>query len=748
MEIARISPTTLRDVLDAEVLSLHHRVHQLWGAHFAESATNSAAGLSREDLVNAHRFLIEELQRRDLSHHARDTLDKVALGALELTRLPERLLVVGGFIAVVGSTAARGYQAGHDVDVLVRAEQDDRGHFLLGADNVHLPVRKALDPEKRALLHWIDNPQGPHAAAVSLYDLMLVRRPDLPAALAAEFDPARYRVMKPAMVSYTEFFSTTELWTAWAQARRAAGQVLLGSPKIDGFRSVLWSAAGKLQCRFEDGGETRAWDIPFPAGLVLEGEFTARSGGKWLARTQLAGVATRKLPGVAPFWWLYDALQVGGEAIYDQPFSERLTVLRKVTLAPEHFRVLEQRPVDDAAELTVVGRWAAAEPLSEGLFLREAAAPYHFGSTVTAAKLRTVFELKVLVLDVIERQNGHVYRCGLREPGERFVNLVERAGRVYLDLGNTFVTRQDLAGEGDTLNVRIEELIEGETAGRPVLFWGKPLAVGKDTSRPAYTVAQAVDLARRGGVYKRELELAAGVEPDIVAEDTRGARATAFWRDHWHESFPAAGQGDFVYQHHWRGLTQEQAQLAEDELFKGADSVHGDLRLSFGSALWGFTVFLGQVSDLRGGRDLATLAHDDALQGAFKLHQPGAWLTVARGQPLVVQPGGVGGTSRAYSKFFEIAHGRWQMGVWREHFFELWLEGGPLHGRFLIEYAQRPAGARYWQIVRPAEQAPYAQSHQEEAVVAELRRKKQPWLIWAAPGIRPRKIATTEVGDG
>ncbi len=751
MRIHEVSPETLQDVPDDEVLNLHHRVHQLWGLHFEGNTKESAGGLTREDLVNAHRFLVEEMRRRGMHHNEHDGLDRAGL-ALDLSALPEKLLVIDGFVAIVGSTAAQGYQDGHDVDVLLRAERNDRGHFLIGSDNVHLPLRKALDPEKRGLLHFIDNPQGPHGESVALYDLVLLRRPGLPAHLAA-LDPRRYRVMKPSMAGYTEFFSVDELWDAWAKAKIEAGHKLLGSAKIDGFRTVLWGEDGKLHARFEDSDRVRTFDIRFPEGVVLEGEFTARRGGEWLARTQLAGVLAGRIKA-DPHWWLYDLLVVDVAEVHTEPFDDRYRRLQSLELPERYFTVLEQRPVTSKERLEIVGRWAASHELSEGLFVRQADAPYHFGSTDTAAKLKTVFEIKVTVLDVIQRKNGHVYRCGLREPPERYSNVTEFEGHKYLDLGNTFVTRDDLAKVGDTLNVRIEELIDGEVNGRPALFWGKPTPVGPDESRPAYTVAQAIDLAKRGRVYKQEVRIGELANQrvgesarkrvselaDQLREDTREERAAAFWREHWHESFPTSGRGEFVYHHHWRGLSEDEARLDEAALLQTDNSVHGDLRCSFGKALWGFTVFLGRVADLRGGRDLPALPPDDKLQGTFKLHQPTAWLMVARRRPYVSAPGDVGSASRSWAKFFEVDHGTYEVGVWREHFFEIFLHGSRLKGRYLIQYAPVGRRGRVWLISKPEDQRPYAETHELEDVVAELRRKGQQWLIWGKPGEGPRRV--------
>ena len=46
-------------------------------------------------------------------------------------------------------------------------------------------------------------------------------------------------------------------------------------------------------------------------------------------------------------------------------------------------------------------------------------------------------------------------------------------------------------------------------------------------------------------------------------EGTQSARAAANWESNWHEMLPTSGEGRFVYQHHWRGLSDEEIGLTE-----------------------------------------------------------------------------------------------------------------------------------------------------------------------------------------
>ena len=224
--------------------------------------------------------------------------------------------------------------------------------------------------------------------------------------------------------------------------------------------------------------------------------------------------------------------------------------------------------------------------------------------------------------------------------------------------------------------------------------------------------------------------------------DTRAELAEKFWAENWHLMYPSSGKGRFVYHHHWRGLSEEEAKLSEEELLRTNHSLHGDLRFEADKGLWGFSVFLGTTEANRkaGGDRLINLPPDDNLMGQFKLAQPKAWLEVGIKEPLVTPPGGVGATSKKYAKFFAIDHGWYEMGVWREHMFEIFLHGNKLKGRFIIEYAPVGDGKRVWLIDKPKDQTPYADKHDLEEVIEELRKKGQRWLIWAKPGMKPIKI--------
>jgi hypothetical protein len=207
---------------------------------------------------------------------------------------------------------------------------------------------------------------------------------------------------------------------------------------------------------------------------------------------------------------------------------------------------------------------------------------------------------------------------------------------------------------------------------------------------------------------------------------------------------PKSGKGRFVLQAHWRGLSKEELGLSHEELLKTAHSVHCDLRLEIDKqSLWGFTIFEGSTGEIRDrGQGEARILHlspDDSLQGAFKLRQPHAWLTIAEEKPYISEPGGVGSTSQKFSKFFQLDSGEYDFSFARLHGRELFMHGRKLKGRLMMQYAPVNDN-RVWIINRPQSQEPYTASHKLETVVEELKAKGQDKLVWSAIPGQPPKV--------
>ncbi|NIO19230.1 MAG: hypothetical protein GTN76_00390, partial [Candidatus Aenigmarchaeota archaeon] len=224
--------------------------------------------------------------------------------------------------------------------------------------------------------------------------------------------------------------------------------------------------------------------------------------------------------------------------------------------------------------------------------------------------------------------------------------------------------------------------------------------------------------------------------------DTRVGAAEKFWKKNWFKIFPESGKGKFVYQQHWRGLSEDEIGMSEKELLNTDHSIHSDLRFEGKDGqLWGFTIFTGSAAENKKnkGDSFIDLKGEEKLRGQFKLAQPGAWLKVGKPKPLVVEPGGPGAESQSYAKFFALDNGTYEMGTWRQNAVEVFLNGDRINGKIVIQFAPLD-GERKWLISRPKGQTPKADETTLETEVKELKEKRQKYLVWAKPGIKPKLI--------
>jgi uracil-DNA glycosylase family 4 len=516
VKLAEMTPEKLAVAPDEEVRLSWLRLSQWFGAA-------QAKGRSVENIVNAAVFVHHEYNNRGWQIDDRKPLAQAIASihkddhfnlAEALLGLPSEVVLVKDFACIVGSALSK--DDPRDIDVLLRARRDDAGEsFLVQADNVWLPLRKVVSPDKLSSLHFIDNPQGPHSDHIPLYSLVL-RRESPEKRIVKALEPGdRFPPQKPLVAGTTEFFSTKELWP-WCQKKIQAGARLAGEIKFDGFRCIIAKKEDAVSIWFEDSGEDRSEHLPklveaikkLPyKSLILDGEMLATIGSSRIVpRTQLLEMLSGE-PGFDPLFFAFDCLNLD-EDISKRPLGERQAILKAVIddLNSAFFCLSQPRKFSSEKELEIIGLWAASQPTSEGLVVKDLTKPYHPGGCDDWAKFKTVFEIKVQVLEK-EEKNGFSYLCGLREPpgiADR-TQLRSLGGQDFMELGKTFVTQLD-AQVGQTLNVRIEELqILRKGPGVVGIVWGKPTVVGPDSSRDAYTVAQAVDLAKRGHVLKVEV---------------------------------------------------------------------------------------------------------------------------------------------------------------------------------------------------------------------------------------------------
>jgi uracil-DNA glycosylase family 4 len=249
------------------------------------------------------------------------------------------------------------------------------------------------------------------------------------------------------------------------------------------------------------------------------------------------------------------------------------------------------------------------------------------------------------------------------------------------------------------------------------------------------------EVSRKLKRIKRAMRTKVEKQGEEGSEDTRGAEAQKAWEKSWHEYMPKSGSGRMVYQHHFRGLDEEETKLDHAALHKTDNQLHGDLRFDGEGGLWGFSVFLGTPKDNAADNDkLIKLDGEKKARLAPKMLHPKEWLSVGVGKPQLIRPGGPGSTRNTWSKFFAVDGGKYQLGVARESAVEIFLDGRHLKGRYILQLADLGDGRRAWLIDKPKEQTPIAERSDLADVISELKRKQQRYLIWGKPGDKPKLI--------
>jgi len=563
---------------------------------------------------------------------------------------------------------------------------------------------------------------------------------------------ARFPMQKPAMKLYhaqTEAFSPDEIWP-WVKKHLPNGVV--AEEKLNGFRSCLQKAGDRVSIFFEDSQKERNKQLPeitealqkIDADFILDANVGVEQDGKPWPRIKLMTLTADKpeLPEDAyPKVTVFDLLywdEKGGD-VHEKPFAERRKLLEefydKYLKGDKHFAITDQMKIESKADLKRAWEKLGGMYLSEGIVLKDLAAPFELKpGTDGMAKIKHAVEIKAWVLDVKRNKNGtYGFRGGLLLGDADFANIVEFEDQKVVDLGWSF-NAPFKAETGDIVTFEVEEIIVRQADDGLHLDWlgAKPIDVDKSRSRP-YFANQVVDIARRGGVLQEVVEKQRGEEGE--GDETRGEAAHRNWEENWHEAMPLSGKAlPFVLHAHWRGLTEEETKLSMEELLETDHSLHFDLRLGTDrfDGWWGISLFAGTTEENREELRIFRMMHDpdEKIQSAPKLFGPSVWLKVGLDKPLVVEPGGVGSTSRKYSKFFAIDHGTWRLGFARQHAVEIWLEGQKLKGRFLWQYVPANGKKRIWIFTRPEDQRPYAKTHDFDEVVQEIRDKGQRYLVW------------------
>lgn len=725
LALADIRPGKLRDIDDEDLRAIWLRLHQWYS-----SAKKRKRAV--ENIVNAALWTEDEMKRRQLrvgESALTEEIDRFRAAQKDhgivglLRKAPKELVAVKNFVSIVGSTA-KSEGDPKDLDVLVRATNKD-DHFGILSENIWLPIRNALDPEKEDRLHFIDNPQGPHGDFIGAYDLVMRRKDDF----------------RAEVIKTSDSGLIAALWIPDKVGKKIA---IEDGETVDDLHCTL-AYFGKVD-ELPDGSEDKCIQA-----------VTAAVKGTGPLRGKIGGIG--KFNG--------SETSDGKDVVYASLDVPGLVSLRERIVTEAEKRGLQVSRVHDFTPhvtLAYVDKGCKEIPNVKSL-------PVEFDAVfVAAGELRHKIRKADIVPTTGPKGAALVFvgaspsrvEMARKEPfvgpaGETFNEIyLEPLGLKRADVVMTNSVPQLLTDDCGKVREPTDEEI-GEWRGwlsdeldklkpRLVVALGqtvrKALGDRADFVLPHPSAIRRFGDSGEVGRKMKALQRAVLLHKAVGEEGrTRSDMALDNWDQNWHEMLPTSGKGRFVYQQHWIGLDDEEIGLSDKELLDTNNALHGDIRLEGDNALWGFAVFLGKPADNRavGGDKLLAIDKAKNLQGSPKLAQPKEWLNVGVKKPHVATPGEPGAFAKTSAKFFALDHGTYELGMVRKHGVEVFLDGKHLKGRYLFQFA--PVGEkRIWLIDKPADQKPMAERLELGDVITELRRKRQEFLIWAKPGEKPQKI--------
>lgn len=672
--------------------------------------------------------------------------------------------IIHDFISIVGSTVkSETDHTPNDIDIHLRMKEPPE--YI--KRSVEVRISKMLPESVGNKLHFIwGDPEGSHDSFCPVYHLALVRAKPEIVKMAKGLEPLKtFKPMKSsASQGSTLFYNMDDLLAKMTPI--LANKQLIVEKKYDGFHVLVHKKGDKVEILTEENNYITK-SLPelveqikklSEHDFIIEGELVAYDDkGDTMGRAPLIKyVMAEKLddPIEKLRLHIWDILYYKDKSLADTELYERKKSLNTLdftdTITKVHPIVVSNRN-----EFIKAVEKVSAEEGSEGAMIKRWESIYKPNSQTNAyIKYKVQQKINVVVLgEAKTTTESSVYKIGIYIPEDMKERILDKRlsdlnGKPVLLLGNTFLTKLK-ANIGDVLELGVEQVWRHKQTTTGKVFWSihKPRVL-KITKAPVSTWQYLDELAVSRG---QEISFSAVYfENQDIPKDEGGTReeaAIGFWANNWHDMYPKSGKGDFVYQRHWRGLTEEESKLSEEELMKTDRSVHGDLRGQHDSdGAWGWTVFLGKTQDNPWPDDKfieqsKTHKEEDKLRGHPKLRIPAAWLDVGKNEPVVSFPGGVGSTSEKYAKFFAVDYGTYEIGVWREHFFEIFLNGEALKGKLDVSYVP-VSGGRVWMFNFPKDQTPYATIHNRDDVIRELHKKKQKWLIWNNPDDKgaPEKI--------
>jgi len=743
------------DLLSQEELGeLHTEVH----AAFSKVLSGEEKKFTIRDLYHLHKEISNALIRAGGKHIAPiDTLDNIELyeqdevledySYLEKERKLSKIEYSGEemgteihlkdvlkefekfklkepFVYIVGGICNHGKTKG-DIDILIKKSRpvDDREDIPL-----KFRIMRQLPKKYWQRLHFLydDELHGPFTNYVPLYSLicevntkqvfemsedlgeiMQFSRAEQAAKSRSENKIVPFRFFtQPKPVhgrAREEIYSLETIEETMSRLKQWKDEVDKGiyiEKKFDGVRCQAHKVGKRVLIMTEEGSDvtsrikTIADELSKQShDFVVEFEAELWLKGKHQNRADSAGVLHTKDSDQEKFMVanLYDVLWFDGEDIHADQFVDRRKDIEKLKTSA-HVKISDARLAKGFPAIKRMSRRFMSLPGSEGTIYKLATFVYELdGKSFNFMKFkkeRSITAKVIAVHRVAKAEKTFYYNCAIE-------------GNTYV--GKTFNTNIKVS-PGEKLEVVFVDLNQytDPDTKKTWFNWWAPRVISK-SSKPVTSIQSAKKIVEETSgqmgvkkvpkVSREELE-------EVLARDSISGEE---------KILKLSFQKRFVFQNHYRGK-----------------SCHADLRFERNGNLEGYTLMHqveGEIKEpVMNLKDAAREDKDaknfkinlktgellqDKIEIATKAMQPKVWLGIAPGISLSGMEAGVGkrpepgATAKFPGVFTKIDSGTYEEGARKAQYFEYFLNGNILKGRYIVRVLSRARIAKEARVRTP-----------------------------------------------
>ena len=413
MELKDITIGSISKIDNKELLSLNHRLHQLYG-----SVDNIKEIKHREEarilIIDKFEIITAEMKKRGMDIDTTTELYKIVFkkepipeGVVEtlIDNIKGDIFVVDGYVDLIGSTVTG--EEPNDIDILIRDP--------IRKESLEVLLSHLLPEEYRNYLHFVYDPTGPHKDYRPLFDLIL--KPSEHDIIDLTKDSLKPLIKFKPLKTYggygkEAFFSAEDAWKFWASGYTEQGVVI--EEKYDGFRTIAEFDGNKTLIYFEDAKEDKSSLMPTIVAdlkligkpVILDGELILIKDGKKIPRKDMMILLSEnpKLEGYNFQLEVFDVLYYE-EDIHIKPWYERKEILKKIFANHDfkEMKMVESHIVHNESDFMKYTEEVRKLPDSEGAFYKVYDSPYELGGkTPLWAKFKNIKEIHGIVLEVHE----------------------------------------------------------------------------------------------------------------------------------------------------------------------------------------------------------------------------------------------------------------------------------------------------------------------------------------------------------